>query len=490
MFAPRAVFLFVATYLLVPTHRAVAQPTASTIPAAESSSTTVTAFARNLSRVELWSFFTPPPGGGHPDYSFVGNRLTFGVQASGRRWDAAGAFQYIQLWGLPGDANGPGPLGTGALYYAATGSTKAYQLYPREMFLRLKEIRRGVSLTAGRFRYASGAEASSNVASLEFLKRERLDSRLVGPFEWSIVQRAFDGVRVDLDRKGWQATAVAGMPSQGGFEESATPTNTGVQVAVGSVTFRPHVVVPWSELQLFSALYRDRRSVAARPDNTGEAASGVDVRVWSVGASQAGIFPTVDGEADSIVWLVGQGGTWYGQSHRAFSVAAEIGHRWTAIPWRPWLRVGGLYASGDADPSDARHGTFFQMLPDSQRYSRTATFAQMNVRDLFAQGFLYPHAKVSLRTELHHVDLARAADAWYSGSGATARSGSYFGYVARPSAGEAALGTVLDQGVDVHLHRRWSMNAYVGLMWGGAVVRTDFPGDRLAFVYLENVIAF
>ena len=42
-----------------------------------------------------------------------------------------------------------------------------------------------------------------------------------------------------------------------------------------------------------------------------------------------------------------QAGDWYGQPHRAASVAVEAGHRWTRAPYRPWLRAGYLWASGD-----------------------------------------------------------------------------------------------------------------------------------------------
>ncbi len=463
-----------------------------------SGSTQVTAVLRDVARVESWSFFEPPPGGdpstplgtGSPDYVFVGNRLTFGVKAEGRRWAAEGALQYIQLWNLPSAAYGPGALGTGALYFAASETATQYQLYPRRLALTLKDLMPGVSFMVGRMGYASGAEAASGVPAIEAVKRERLDARLLGEFEWSIVQRAFDGVRLDVDRTGWHATAALMMPTQGGFEESATPTITDIKVAAGSVTFRPHVVLPWSELQLFVDVYRDRRPVASRPDNTGLAAIDVDVTVTAFGASQVGVFPTVAGELDSLVWVAGQLGDWYGQGHRAFSAAGEIGHRWTAVDWRPWVRAGFLYASGDGDPRDDDHGTFFQMLPTLSRYSASTTYSQMNLRDLFVQAHAYPRDRIRVRVDLHRVDLAQGEDRWYSGSGATARQGGYFGYEARPSGGERGLGTVLEGWVDVAFNRRWSVNGYVGTIWGGDVVRRLFADDRLRFFYLENVLSF
>jgi hypothetical protein len=470
---------------------ALAGMSAEQSPSAPAVSTTrVTAVVRDVARVESWSFFEPPPGGGDPDYTFVGNRLTFGVKAEDRRWAAEGALQYIQLWNLPSDAFGPGALGTGALYFAASESATQYQLYPRRLVLTLKDLTPGVSFMVGRMGYASGAESDSGVPALEAVKRERLDARLLGEFEWSIVQRAFDGVRVDIDRKGWHSTVAAVMPTQGGYEESATPTITDIQVGAVSVTFRPHAVIPWSELQLFANVYRDRRPVASRPDNSGQAASAVDVTVTAFGASQAGVFPTVAGELDSLVWVAGQAGDWYDQTHRAWSLAGEIGHRWTALGWRPWVRAGGLYASGDSNPGDDRHGTFFQMLPTISRYSRTTTYALMNLREVFVQAYVYPHARATVRADVHRVDLAHGADRWYTGSGATAREGAYFGYEARPTAGETGLGTVLEGSADIVINRRWSLGGFAGAMWGGSAVRRLFAGDRLLYFYLENVLGF
>ena len=87
-----------------------------------------------------------------------------------------------------------------------------------------------------------------------------------------------------------------------------------------------------------------------------------------------------------MVWAAGELGDWYGQPHRAGSVAAEMGHRWTQAPMRPWLRAGYLYASGDGDADDDRHGTFFQMLPSSRKYALSSVYAQMNLRDLVRAG--------------------------------------------------------------------------------------------------------
>jgi hypothetical protein len=128
------------------------------------------------------------------------------------------------------------------------------------------------------------------------------------------------------------------------------------------------------------------------------------------------------------------------------------------------------------------------MLQDVRTYGLSMTYAQMNLRDVFAQVLVEPHPRVRLRAEGHRLDLAEGADRWYQGSGATAGRGRFFGYSARPAFGSRELGTTLEATADVRLSRYWSINGYVGRMWGGPVVRGVFVDDRLTYWYVENVL--
>ena len=193
---------------------------------------------------------------------------------------------------------------------------------------------------------------------------------------------------------------------------------------------------------------------------------------------------------DGLVWIVGQSGSWYEQTHRAMSVAAEAGHQWSRAPWRPWLRAGVLYASGDDTPDDERHGTFFQMLPTVRRYSQTAAYSQMNLREVFVQGFLRPAPSLGVRVDVHRVDLASARDLWYSGSGATQQRGTQFGFAGRPSRGASRLGTTVEVAADYTITPHWSVNGFMGIMRGGEVVRRSLAGSTMAFAYLENILQF
>jgi len=448
-------------------------------------------FLRNWSRLESWSFFEPPPGGGDHAYVYPVNRLQAGVRRDARRYALTAALQYVQFGGLPRDAVGPGPLGLGAVYFAHAGRSDSHQVYLRYLHLQVKEVLPGVTLQVGRMPYASGSEDASGHPKIEAVKLQRVGARLVGEFDWSIYQRGYDGARVDAARPAWRATAVAFSPTQGGFEDAAGLMMSDVRVVGGSFTVRPPALGGAAEFQAFVLRYDDSRDVAARPDNSGRLASTVDVAINTFGATLLAASPQGSGRQwDGLVWVAGQTGAWYEQTHRALSVAAEAGHQWGGVPWQPWLRAGVLWASGDDDPADERHGTFFQMLPTVRRYALTALYSQMNNRDVFVQAFARPRPSLGLRADLRRVGLASARDQWYFGSGATQARGTQFGFATRPSNGRTDLATIVELSADYSISRRWSINGFLGAARGGEVVRRSFVGRTMAFGYLENVLQF
>jgi hypothetical protein len=460
----------------------------------------VTGTLSNVTRVESWSYFEPrtdllalhtdPPG--DPDYTFIGDRAELGVTVEGARFDLGGAFNYVRIENLPTDAIGPGGLGPGAFYFAAVGTRFSYQLYISELLFRMKSANHKVALTVGRMPYvrlprprALRVDGGEPGAALAEVTAQRIDGRLLGNFEWSYYQRRFDGVSLDVSRGRWHFNGSAFMPTQGGFEESTNLTMTTLQVGAASATR----VTVRSESQAFAYLYRDRRSSdTAVVDNTFSPDQPVNVTIGSFGASHARIVPFGSGDADVAVWGVLQAGDWYGAPHRAASIALEAGHRWRTA-WRPWLRGGFLWASGDSDAGDGEHHTFFQMLPSSQQYALSSAYSQMNIRDAFVQARVEPGG-VKARIEVHAVALANGADLWYQGSGATASRDRFFGFAGRDANGETGLGTVLEGTIDVPITKFWSVNAYAGTMWAGAAVRQQFTDKRLTFWSLENVFRF
>jgi hypothetical protein len=445
-----------------------------------------------LARWESWSYFEPPPTGGDPNYSFLGNRARLEVRGRRQRAELTLGAQYVLMAGLPENATNPGALGTGALYYDQGGRrTHPQQLWLRYANLRLPGIARGLDLQVGRMPYTSGAEAPSGNAKIETVKRQRLDARIVGEFEWSIYQRGFDGVRVDVARPGWKITGLAAMPTQGGFARVAGPTITDIVVAGATVSSASTGPSPRrTQVQGYGWYYADDRPVTQRPDNTGLSAARADIGLATFGGVLLGAYAAGAGEVDLFGWSAVQNGDWYGQDHTAYAVALEGGYQWRQAPWRPWLRAGYFRAAGDENPTDGEHGTFFPMLPTVRRFSQTTVYSTMNLNESFVMLQARPQTSLGLRLDVRRVDLASAADLWYTGSGATLGEGSVFGYTGRRSNGSTRLGTSIEASADYAVTPRVAVNAFLGTIGGGAVVTGTFQGDRLWYGYVETAISF
>jgi hypothetical protein len=480
-------------FVLVAGVRGVCAQTGAQSPSPATSAATTSAFApilRNVTRVESWSFFEPPPGGGDPDYTFVANRLLAGFSHARSRHEFNAALQYVQFGGLPDNASGPGALGTGANYFAHNRRSDSRRVYLKSLNVLFRRALPGLNVRLGRMGYASGGEAPSGNPAIEALKRMRLDSRLVGEFEWSIYQRAFDGVRGDWTRDRLQVTGTAFWPTQGGFDERAGASLRDVRILSAVATLKPSLLLSRTEVQVFAHHYADDRPVTGRPDNTTRRVSRADVGYLTSGAHVAGVYPMGRGSGDVLAWSALQRGDWYESAQRAWAVALEGGFQWTDSPWAPWLRVGWNRASGDADPEDLSHRTFMPPLPTARKYSLSTAYTFMNLDDLFVQALLKPRPEVNVRADVHRLRLVQPNDLWYAGSGATRRQGAIFGYAGRRSGGVEDLGTIIEGSVDWTINRRWSINGYLGRMAAGDVVRSTFAGDRLTFGYVENVIRF
>ncbi len=173
------------------------------------------------------------------------------------------------------------------------------------------------------------------------------------------------------------------------------------------------------------------------------------------------------GKVDALLWVAGQSG----------AIAAEVGYSFAgnkfADKLKPWIRGGYFRSTGDGDPNDSRHGTFFQVLPTPHIYARAPFFNSMNNEDAFGQLRIKPHAKLGVRFDAHHLRLSNAKDLWYVGGGAFQKR--TFGYVGRPSNGKQSLGRLFDASADLALSARTSFTFYFGGIRGGGVQSAIYP---------------
>jgi len=214
------------------------------------------------------------------------------------------------------------------------------------------------------------------------------------------------------------------------------------------------------------------------------------VRIPSLGGHYIHTVESSAGPFDLLLWGVAQAGRWGVQSHRAFAGQIEGGWQPQIAPkLRPWIRGGYLHSSGDKDPNDARHGTFFQVLPTPRPYARFPFFNMMNSEDAFAEVVLRPSKRVTVRSDFHSLRLASANDLWYAGGGAFQPW--TFGYTGRALGGQRSLGKLIDGSVDYNVNAHVSVSLYSGFLVGGKVMESIYPkGKNSSFGYVEMTYKF
>jgi hypothetical protein len=199
-----------------------------------------------------------------------------------------------------------------------------------------------------------------------------------------------------------------------------------------------------------------------------------------------GVIETRTGAIDWLLWGAGQLGRWGNLDHRAGAIAAEAGYQ-LPVRLNPWLRVGYFRSTGDGNPLDDAHTTFFQALPTPRPYARFPFYNLMNNGDAFAQLRLRLRRNLSLRSDAHYLRLSDKNDLWYMGGGAFQDKA--FGYLGRPGGGGKTLGVTADVSLEYNLAPTTTLTFYASGVRGGRVQRSlypeggNHPGAR--FLYFE-----
>jgi hypothetical protein len=226
----------------------------------------------------------------------------------------------------------------------------------------------------------------------------------------------------------------------------------------------------------------DNRPLAVRRGDLG------DVQIGTYGGHYLRTIPAGAGTVDLLLWGAAQNGRWGVLNHAAVAGAFEAG--WqppVARKLRPWLRGGFYHGSGDGNPADGRHGTFFQVLPTPRPFARFPFFNMMNNEDTHGALILRPSKTVTFKTEAHHLRLSSGADQWLLGGGAFQPWS--FGYIGRPSpvaSGRPGLANLYDASLDWNANAHFALSLYFGHAQGLRTVEAIYPRGRHGnFGYLE-----
>ncbi len=153
------------------------------------------------------------------------------------------------------------------------------------------------------------------------------------------------------------------------------------------------------------------------------------------------------------------------------------------------MRVGLNSGSGDPDPDDGDHETFFQMLPTAWLYAQFPFYNMMNNQDVFVQWIVAPHPKVDVRLDFHWLRVNESQDLVYAYGGAT--NDTVFGYVGTPiPGGFEDLAYLTHLMVSVKPFNHLAFNFFYAHAFGQDIINAQFDGKQGDYGFVEAIISF
>jgi len=444
-------------------------------------------------RTEGWNWFGADSGDN--DYAFMHSlfRLSIGQQTEHFDWTLEAVQDAILA--LPANAvvGGPqGQLGLGGTYYASNGNTRnSANGFVKQACVTLKKVG-PFSVQLGRFEFLDGLELIPKNELLATVARTRVSQRLIGNFGWSAVGRSLDGAHVVADW-GWNdVTLVAARPTRGVYQVDGMG-ELDITLIYGAYSRVFTAKKYSSRVRGFAIGYLDQRDSVLKADNRPvaiRAADRSDLQIGTYGGELLQVFDVGRGNnIDLVLWAAWQSGSWANQAHRAAAFLTEAGWQAGSTFLKPWVSVGFSRGSGDNDPSDSNHGTFFQILPTPRPYARFPFWNMQNSDDTYGSVVLRPVSGLSVRSELHALRLTNANDLWYLGGGAFQPR--TFGFTGRSSNGNRSLANVWDLSCDYQMNKAFGVGLYYGRAWGKSVVASIYPKNpKGQIAYLETNFRF
>jgi hypothetical protein len=470
----------------------------------------VTLSVSDRMRGEFVSWFDPAPPNSNGNYNFFANRLRFGALVSYPSLEVFVEGQDTRLVNLPGaDSNHAtvGPLGPGAAYFANTKDRDQGEVFLHRAYATARNFGlAGVALRAGRVGYNMGLEKPPKHPALAWLQTARISQRLIGNFDYTNVGRSFDGVQLLYDRGPLNLTLMASHPTSGGFNVNANKTIDDIDLvsAVATLT-EPAGVGPLSA-QAFYIYYGDRRDLTAADNRAKDPPPGAlcasgdnrrlfrscdtqDIAVHTLGGNVTHLIPAGPGTIDLLGWTAVQWGDWETLDHYAWAWATEAGYQLPEMAGTPWLRVGFFRSSGDDNPTNEDHNTFFQIIPTARVYALFPFYNLMNNQDVFVQGVVRPFTGFSAAVTGHYLRATEGADLAYSGGGAT--SGDFFGFAGIRARNEREFAYLTDLELSYTFNKHLSVYAFYGHAFGQGIVSANYSqGDDADYAYVETTVSF
>lgn len=438
------------------------------------------------SRYEFVDWFQPADTAVDNDYAYAHTKLQFGARYKSEQVKAFVQGQYFQLYDLPEHGIGPGDS-----YFKTNGLDHS----PGDVILRQAYLAfSGPTLEStsfdwlvGRAFYSNGGEVITDNKELESIKQQRIYNRVLGTFDFT-AGRSFDSVRGTAH---WNDTGhFTGSymrPTQGGFATDGSE-EMDINLATAALTTDPDAYPGIGEAQLFYYFYGDTRddSVVKTDNRAAEvrAADTENIAISNIGFHWIQIIPEDDVSFNTLVWAIAQVGDWGNQDHEAAAFALEAEAKLNSLPLKPSIRVGYNWGSGDSDPNDGDHETFFVMLPTVRQYAQTPFFNMMNNEDIFGRLTLTATDKIKIGGDFHYLRLQNGRDLFYSGGGAN-KDRDQFGINGSLADGSEEIGYLFDVSVSYNITAYLTGSVYYGHLAGGDVPDALFADGDINYGYVE-----
>ena len=437
-------------------------------------------------RNEYWNTFQKQGTDTDKSYNFFLIRARAFVDFKWEKFRLHVLTQGVKAFGLPSNgAFGPGPP-----YFNASGqNTSPGNFQFVEAFLQYDDPE-GFYFKGGRIPIQEGAEVLyTDNPKLNWVIKKRLTGRLIGLWDWTNIGRRYDGGSFGYQNTSLNVNAFGAWVTYGGFDfdDGYWKDLDNVVVIGGSITIKEDVLLENTQFKLFNYFYFDNRDVTR--DFAGD-----DLEINNIGISAVGAYHAGPGEIDMMMWLSFQFGNFGDRNQKAAAFIAEGGYQFTQTPWKPWIRLGFVYASGDGDSEDSDNGTFFNMVPTNHRYyGYDDVNAFSNLMTAYMQFILAPHERVRFAADGHLFWLASDEEFWIGGGGPS--NDSSFGYDFRkPVPGndiERDLGSEIDLTLNIDALDYLSFQLGYSHFFGRDGVSVVFDKkDSLDWLYAQCIISF
>ncbi|MBU6401651.1 MAG: alginate export family protein [Verrucomicrobia bacterium] len=255
------------------------------------------------------------------------------------------------------------------------------------------------------------------------------DERLIGNADWNNVPRTFDAAKLRYETQNFWVDAFASrvvLPLDGHFNlpndydwfsglYASTRTLVPRQETQFYVLSRnvglgsPNTIGPGLPAYATGASPRDIYTVGFRiqslPDQFGP---------WDYSAEMAGQFghykETTPGAPASVAGK--------NLAQEAMAAYAQIGYTWKEAFASPRVGLEYDYASGDSNPTDAKHQTFDNLFPTNHKfYGYMDFFSWQNIHDLRFMTSIKPLHQLTVTGDYHSFWLANTHDSFYTVAG-------------------------------------------------------------------------